>query len=213
MRVEFKPRALRLDEAQRFIRDHHRHIDPPRRHKFSIGLDIEFCRYDRQKGSMWNPLISVLAGVATVDNASSAWSSRDDLLEIRRVCVGVDRSAEVEGITDDHTKNAASYLLGRASRAIFDLGYVWAITYTKPHESGSSLKAAGFEMTDYRVTRQANGEVDGRLRWEKVSPDYPKLQNYGADGVQDRFRSVTDRCLNEVKEFSRGLSDANCSQT
>ena len=91
MQVAFKPRALKLDEAQRFVAEHHRHTEPLRRHRFSIGLDINFHRYDHHKGSMWNPLISVLAGVATVDNASSAWSSRDDILEIRRVCVGIDR--------------------------------------------------------------------------------------------------------------------------
>ena len=206
MKVAFKPRALKLDEAQRFVTEHHRHPEPLRRQRFSIGLDINFYRHDHHKGSMWNPLISVLAGVATVDNASSAWSSRDNLLEIRRVCVGIGRAAEVEGITEDHTKNAASYLLGRASRAIFDLGYTWAITYSKPHESGSSLKAAGFEMTDYRVARYQDGEVDGRLRWEKVSPDFPEAAHFSASGERERYRFATDQYLSEIQEFTERIN-------
>jgi hypothetical protein len=206
MQVTFQPRALKLAEAQRFVLEHHRHTAPLKRHKFSIGIDVAFHRSDRHKGSIWNPRIQILAGVVSVDQASSAWSSRDDLLEIRRVCVGLDPMLKSEGVTEKHLKNAASKLLGRASRAIFDLGYTWAITYSKPHESGSSLKAAGFEMAHYEVHRYSDGSVDGRLRWEKVSPDYPELKCYGANGARDLFREVTDQCLNEVEEFSRKVS-------
>lgn len=129
---------LKLDESQDFIEKHHRHSKPLKRHMWSIGAV-------KHLSDNWYYEPHVL-GVCTVDRCSSAWSKRRDHLEIRRLCV-----------RDDAPKNTCSFLIGQATRGAAALGYDCVVTYTKPHENGSSLLSAGWWI------QRATGT--GLLQW------------------------------------------------
>lgn len=126
---------LKLQEAQVFVKQHHRHSEPLKRHMFSIGA----VKY---------PGGFELLGVVTVDRCSSAWSKRRDHVEIRRLCV-----------KPNAPKNVASYLISRAKDACWAMGYNTIITYTKPHELGSSLLATGFYVQ--------------KAKWSPADPSHP----------------------------------------
>lgn len=107
---------LTLAEARRYVALHHRHNDPPRGHRFSIGLR-------REDGT--------LAGVVIAG---------------RPVARGADdgRTIELTRLTTTGDRNACSRLYGAACRAAAAMGYRRAITYTLDSETGTSLRAAGF---------------------------------------------------------------------
>ena len=159
---------LRLTEAQAFVAEHHRHSEPLRRHIFSIGAHQPGIRY---------PIL----GVATVDHCSSAWSKRTDHVELRRLCTLGD-------------PNVASFLLGKASQAVFAIGYRCLITYTQPHESGASLKAAGFWVQKrQKMVRYQDGSLEGGLvQWIRVRDYQPDQEE----------RTFTKKILSETNAFA-----------
>ena len=57
---------------------------------------------------------------------------------------------EVTRLCTDGTKNACSFLYGKAARAAFALGYRRIGTYTLPDEGGASLRAAGWKLIGER---------------------------------------------------------------
>ena len=95
---------LSLDEAQSFVAENHRHSEPLKRHKFSIGA------VDYKDSNSIGFDINSLLGVATVDVPSSKWNRRRDHIEIRRLCT-------------KGGKDVASFLLGKAKAACFAMGY------------------------------------------------------------------------------------------
>jgi hypothetical protein len=166
---------LKLSEAQEFVAQYHRHSDPLKRHVFSIGASVRYGRfYDEIQ-----PL-----GIVTVDRCSSAWSKRRDHIEIRRLCTRPD------------TENlpVASFLLGKAKQACFAMGYRCIITYTKPHEKGASLKAAGFHMQRWRVRAFEGGRVDGRVQWICVDGQQPSQNDrkFTKDGLEQMASIVEE---------------------
>ncbi len=108
---------LPLDEANAFVKAHHRHHKPVVGHKFSIGA------------ALGNKVV----GVVTVGRPVSR--HRDDglTLEVTRLCT-------------DGTKNAGSFLYGASARAAFALGYKKIGTYILKSEPGTSLTAAGWKL-------------------------------------------------------------------
>ena len=151
---------LSLDEAQSFVADNHRHSEPLKRHKFSIGaVDVkDSCTLGFDVNS--------LLGIVTVDVPSSKWNVRRDHVEIRRLCTKGD-------------KDVASFLLGKAKAACFAMGYKCVITYTKPHESGISLKASGFWMqkATFRKNQLTGKIVDGLVQWIAVDGMQPSQED------------------------------------
>lgn len=135
-----------LDEANAFVRDHHRHHRPVVGHKFSIGAVAD----------------GKVVGVAIVGRPVAR--SRDDgrTLEVTRLCT-------------DGTRNACSFLYGRAAKVAFALGYSRIGTYIRADETGASLYAANWRLV---------GETKGRS-WD--CPSRPR---------QDRT-DIIDRCLFE----------------
>lgn len=106
---------LSLSEARAFVGQHHRHNEPPRGHKFSIGL---------RDGD-------VLVGVVIASRPVARGA--DDGLTI-----------ELIRLTTTGNRNACSRLYAAACRAAGAMGYRRAITYTLDSEPGTSLRAAGF---------------------------------------------------------------------
>ena len=106
-----------LDEANEFVRQHHRHHSPVPGAKFCVAVANE----DR------------IVGVAIVGRPVARRLDDGWTLEVNRTCT-------------DGTKNANSMLYGACRRACFSLGYRKLITYTLPSESGVSLTAAGWKL-------------------------------------------------------------------
>ena len=114
-------RPIALTEANAFVAQLHRHHPPVIGHKFSIAaLDA-----DR------------LCGVVIVGRPVSRMRDDGETLEVTRLCT-------------DGTRNACSFLYGRASRAAFALGYLRIGTYTLPDEGGASLRASGWHLIGER---------------------------------------------------------------
>jgi len=145
--AKFELVALPLAEANAFVEQKHRHHPPVVGHKFSIG-----CALDGK-----------IVGVAIVGRPVARHLDNSLTLEVNRCAT-------------DGTKNACSWLYGRAWKAAQALGYQRLITYTLPEEGGASLRGAG-----WRCVGQAGGgswaskerpRVDKhplqmKLRWER----------------------------------------------
>lgn len=112
MTLEIVP--LTLAEARRFVAEHHRHNEPPRGHKFSIGLS---------NGQLRGVVIASRPVARGLDDGRT--------IELTRVTTLADR-------------NACSRLYGAACRAARAMGYRRAVTYSLASEPGTSLRAAGF---------------------------------------------------------------------
>lgn len=78
------------------------------------------------------------------------------------------QTAEVTRLCTDGTKNACSFLYGKAARAAFALGFFRIGTYTLPSEGGASLRAAGWHL----IGERGGGEwsVPSRPRKSMKSP-------------------------------------------
>lgn len=111
--LEIRPITLR--EANRYVKENHRHNMPTNGHKFSIAC------YDGDR----------LCGVAIAGQPIARKLDDGLTIEIRRVCT-------------DGTRNACSILYGACSRCAREMGYKRVITYTLISEPGTSLKASGF---------------------------------------------------------------------
>jgi len=135
---------ISLDEANAFVADIHRHHPPVVGHLFSIGA------FAGER----------LVGVVIVGRPVARM--RDDGL-----------TAEVTRLCTDGTRNACSFLYGRASRAAFALGFTRIGTYTLPEEGGASLRASGWTL----IGERGGGEWSSpsRPRKSMKSPTTVKL--------------------------------------
>lgn len=114
MSLEIVP--ITLEEANDFVRQHHRHHRATVGHKFSIGCS------DGEK----------IVGVAIVGRPVSRRLDNGWTLEVNRLCT-------------DGTKNACSILYAAAWRATRAMGYKKLVTYILDTEDGASLRAAGWK--------------------------------------------------------------------
>lgn len=137
---------ITLDEANAFVRAHHRHHKPVPGAKFCIGVACD----------------GEVVGVAIVGRPVARMLDDGWTLEVNRTCT-------------DGTKNANSMLYGATRRAAWALGYRKLITYTLPEEGGGSLTAAGWKCIGERGggkwSRESRPRVDthptqGKLLWE-----------------------------------------------
>lgn len=106
---------ITLTTARQYVFKHHRHNEPPRGHKFSIGL----CRD------------GIVVGVVIASRPVGRGADDGRTIELIRV-------------TTEGDRNACSRLYSAACRAAAAMGYRRAITYTLEDEPGTSLRASGF---------------------------------------------------------------------
>jgi len=142
-----------LDEANAFVRDVHRHHPEVIGHLFSIGAFLG----------------EKIVGVVIVGRPVSR--HRDD---------GI--TAEVTRLATDGTKNACSFLYGRAAKAAFALGFRRIGTYILASEGGASLRASGWRLigergggewsVPSRPRKSAKFPTETKLLWEQ-SHDRP----------------------------------------
>jgi hypothetical protein len=127
---------ITLAEAQRFIRDHHRHHGAPVGWKFGVAIN------DGER----------VVGVITVGRPVARMLDNGLTLEVTRCCV-------IEGVS-----NGASMLYGAAWRAAKALGYQRLITYTLAEELGTSLTAAGWRALYETKPRNGGWSCPSRPR-------------------------------------------------
>jgi hypothetical protein len=136
-----------LDEANAFVKRHHRHHGSVVGHKFSLAAADE---------------ASEVRGVAIVGRPVARMADDRMTLEVIRVAT-------------DGCPNACSALYGACRRAAFALGFTRLITYTLDTEPGTSLVAAGWkcigEAGGGHWGRKDRPRVDkhptqGKFRWE-----------------------------------------------
>jgi hypothetical protein len=136
-----------LDEANAFVKRHHRHHHPVIGHKFSIAVADE---------------LDVIRGVAIVGRPASRMLQDGWTLDVNRCAT-------------DGCPNACSALYSAAWRAVRALGYRRCGTYILNTESGVSLVAAGWKLIGEcgggSWSRKDRPRVDkhplqGKLRWE-----------------------------------------------
>lgn len=113
-----------FDTACRFVAMWHRHHEPPKGHKFSIGVASD----------------ETLVGVVMVGRPVARVLDNGQTLEVTRSAT-------------DGTQNANSMLYAAAWRATKALGYHRLVTYTETGESGTSLRGAGWQVVAERPAR------------------------------------------------------------
>lgn len=127
-------------DASAFVRMHHRHNGPVRGWKFGAGLAVDG----------W------LVGVVMVGRPVSRVLAAAGALEVTRCCT-------------DGTRNACSQLYGWAIREARRRGVSRLYTYTRCHESGSSLVAAGWRRDGVVKGRSwANRPLSAHASGDKV---------------------------------------------
>lgn len=139
---------VELAEANAFVSQVHRHHAPTRGHRFSIAVERE----------------GQIVGVAICGRPVARSIDQKHVLEVLRCAT-------------DGTRNACSFLYGKAARVAAELGFRAVITYTLAIEEGASLRACGWwpESLDDRDTlwncasrprEQTKGQDLGqKVRW------------------------------------------------
>jgi len=114
-RLHVVPVTLR--DARAFVDAHHRHLRAPAGAKLAIGV-----RDDRQR----------LRGVAVLGRPVARHLDNGSTIEVTRVAT-------------DGCRNACSALYGAAARIAKVLGYARALTSTLASETGTTVRAAGWQ--------------------------------------------------------------------
>lgn len=140
-------RPISFNAAKRWVEEYHRHSHSPHGWKFGAAI------YEDER----------MVGVVMAKPPTARMADDGYTLEISRLCT-------------DGTANACSFGYAAMVRAAKALGYCRVITYTLPTESGSSLRAIGFQIVG--VVRPENWvrrrgaesryitETIERIRWE-----------------------------------------------
>lgn len=152
-----------LAEANEIYASHHRHSKPVRFHLFSIGALLDF---------------RIVGACSVMRPACQHTVGGEWVCEVSRLCV-----------IGQH-RNVSSFLLSRASKAAFAMGYLSIQTYTLTTESGSSLRGAGWgavaKVPGRSWDRAGREKPSGvtprpRIRWQKQNPEMVKY--YSTMGV------------------------------
>ena len=135
---------LTLKQANEFVTEHHRHNKKCQGHRFSIGAIHE----------------GEIKGVAICGRPLARKLDDQFTLEVLRVC-----------IKDPPLKNCCSFLYGRCARIWKEMGGKKILTYTLEHESGISMKAAGWKkVSETKPFKEGKGWTtrEGR-EWQPVN--------------------------------------------
>jgi hypothetical protein len=124
-RRQLRLQPVTYEEAAAYVRDKHRHHQPPVCWKFGVGVVSDVG----------------LHGVAMVGRPVSRALDDGWTLEVNRCCT-------------DSTPHVASKLYAAVWRAARSLGYTRMVTYTLDTELGASLRAAGWERQTQVIGRQ-----------------------------------------------------------
>lgn len=129
---------ITLTEAMCFVKQRHRHHQPPQGGLFAIGCAIQ--------GSE-EPCGVAIVGRPVARRADDGWTC-----EVTRLCT-------------DGSRNACSMLYRACWRAARAMGYRRLLTYTLPEEGGASLRGAGAKLIG--ETKGGSWNRDARPRVDK----------------------------------------------
>lgn len=148
---------VELSEANAVVERLHRHHDPVAGHRFSIAA---------KRGGE-------IVGVAICGRPVAKSIDQKHVLEVNRCAT-------------DGTRNACSYLYGKAARIATELGFRAVITYTLTVESGASLRACGW-WPEYLDERSPEWGCKSRPRKKKKGTDIevPKVRWLWLTGVEE----------------------------
>jgi hypothetical protein len=157
----YELQPITQQEAFAFIREHHRHHDPPTGSVFQVAVN------DGER----------VVGVATIGRPVARMIQDGYTAEVTRLCVieGLPKVIDSEG--KEHSAPASSLLYSAAWRAARALGYRRLLTYTLASEDGTSVKAAGWveigKAGGGKWTRPSRPRVDThptemKTLWEPV---------------------------------------------
>lgn len=145
---DLRIRPIELKHANLFISKMHRHHKPVVGHRFSL--------------SAW--VGERLCGVAICGRPVARMTDPLKVLEVTRLCT-------------DGTHNACSLLYGAAARAAKAIGYESIQTFILATESGTSLRAAGWNEVapsaggtwnrPSRGGRREDQPMEPKVKWEK----------------------------------------------
>jgi hypothetical protein len=147
-RLEAVP--ITLQEASAYIDRCHRHNAGPKFHKFSICLRV--------------PGEPEPVGVAVASTPKARHQMNGETLEINRCC------------TDPRYADVCSCLYARTIRIGREMGYRRFLTYTLPEESGSSLRAVGFQPDGVTKASTAGWDSPSRPRNTAQYPAGEKIR-------------------------------------
>ena len=147
-RLEAHP--ITLQEAGAYVEAHHRHNAGPKFHKFSLCL--------RAPGEP-EPV-----GVAIASIPKARRQMDGVTLEINRCC------------TDPRYADVCSNLYARTIRIGREMGYTRFLTYTLPEESGSSLRAVGFQVDGVVHSPSGGWNAPSRPRRTRRYPSGDKVR-------------------------------------
>lgn len=140
--ISLRIEHIELKQANQYVLDNHRHHKPVQGHRFSVAC------YDGDR----------LCGVAIVGRPRARAIDQYNTVEVLRLCT-------------DGTYNACSILYAACRRAAKELGYKRRITYILDSESGTSLKASGWNFG--YDTNGGSWDTPTRRREDKA-PTCPK---------------------------------------
>jgi len=134
---------IKLDEAQAYINQNHRHHRAPIRCIFKLAVAED------------DKIVGVaMVGRPVARNLDDGWT-----LEVNRICT-------------DGTKMACSMLYSASWRVAKNLGYIKLITYILDTEKGTSLYAAGWRLVGKRGggswSRKNRPRVDTHPTQQKI---------------------------------------------
>lgn len=154
-----------LHQANALVAEFHRHHQPVRGHRFSLGAR-----------SVCGTAVGVVIVGRPVARKTDQWLTA----EITRLCVSpwlppvFDRKGRM------HAPAACSMLYGAAARAAKAMGYRRIQTFTLPTECGASLRGAGYVCEgeagggDWnqpsRGDRRTDQPQEVKLRWARTFP-------------------------------------------
>lgn len=177
-RLELVPLTWR--EADWFVARWHRHHEPSRGHKFSLGAAFA----------------GEVVAVATVGRPVARENQDGVTAEVTRLATDEVPRLITDRRGREHPLCAASFLYGACARAACALGYHRLGTYTLATERGVSLTAAG-----WRVLWQVRGRswnCPGRPRVDR-HPTFDKLF-WGVGAWEERLRPRHGGRLNASNE-------------
>ena len=140
--MKFRAIPLELKEANDFVNSLHRHHKAVHRDKFRVGAITD----------------GRIVGVVQVGRPVSRMLDDGKTAEVVRLCT-------------DGTKDACSFLYGKAARICKEMGYEKIITYILENENGTSLKASGWVQE--AVTNGGSWDRPSRPR-QTQAPTVPK---------------------------------------
>lgn len=148
--TQLKACPITLKEARTYVDRHHRHNAAPKFHKFSVCL---------RAADEAEPV-----GVAIASTPKARHQMDGVTLEINRCCC------------DPRYADACSRLYALAIRARREMGFRRFLTYTLPEESGSSLKAVGFQFDGMVPASAVGWDSPSRPRKPERYPEGEKLR-------------------------------------